>query len=321
MEKPSSITKKQVFLYHCVESQQLAHKVASLSNSIKLQTINWRSFADGFPNLFINNAHDIRGQHVAFLASFSSPAVIFEQLSVIFALPRLFVASFTLVLPFFPTGSFERMEEEGDVATAFTMARILSNIPISRGGPTSLVIYDIHALQERFYFGDHVLPLFETGIPLLKQRLQQLPKSEKVVVAFPDDGAWKRFHKLLDEFPTVICTKVREGDKRIVRLKEGDPADCHVVIVDDLVQSGGTLIECQKVLAAHGAAKVSAYVTHGVFPKQSWGRFLHNTENSKNAFACFWITDSCPLTVKAIEDKAPFEVLSLAGSIADALQI
>lgn len=107
----------------------------------------FRSFADGFPNLFINNAQDIRGQHVAFLASFSSPAVIFEQLSVIFALPRLFVASFTLVLPFFPTGSFERMEEEGDVATAFTMARILSNIPISRGGPTSLVIYDIHALQ------------------------------------------------------------------------------------------------------------------------------------------------------------------------------
>lgn len=106
-----------------------------------------RSFADGFPNLFINNAHDIRGQHVAFLASFSSPGVIFEQLSVIFALPRLFVASFTLVLPFFPTGTFERMEEEGDVATAFTMARIISNIPISRGGPTSLVIYDIHALQ------------------------------------------------------------------------------------------------------------------------------------------------------------------------------
>ena len=106
-----------------------------------------RSFDDGFPNLFINNAQEIRGQHVAFLASFSSPAVIFEQLSVIFALPRLFVASFSLVLPFFPTGSFERMEEEGDVATAFTMARILSNIPISRGGPTSLVIYDIHALQ------------------------------------------------------------------------------------------------------------------------------------------------------------------------------
>ena len=106
-----------------------------------------RTFEDGFPNLFIPNAHGIRGQHVAFLSSFSSPGVIFEQLSVIYALPKLFVASFTLVLPFFPTGTSERMEDEGDVATAFTLARILSNIPISRGGPTSLVIFDIHALQ------------------------------------------------------------------------------------------------------------------------------------------------------------------------------
>lgn len=107
----------------------------------------FRKFDDGFPNIFINNAQALRGQHVAFLASFSSQGVIFEQLSVIYALPKLFVASFSLVLPFFPTGSFERMEEEGDVATAFTMARMLSNIPISKGGPTSLVIYDIHALQ------------------------------------------------------------------------------------------------------------------------------------------------------------------------------
>lgn len=317
MEKPK---KKQVLLYYCVEAEDLARKVASQSDFIQLQSINWRSFDDGFPNLYINKAQDIRGQHVAFLASFSSPAVIFEQLSVIFALPKLFVASFTLVLPFFPTGSFERMEEEGDVATAFTMARILSNIPISRGGPTSLVIYDIHALQERFYFGDQILPLFETGIPLLKQRLLELPESDKIVVAFPDDGAWKRFHKLLDHYPMVVCAKVREGDKRIVRLKEGNPAGYHVVIVDDLVQSGSTLIECQKVLTAHGASKVSAYVTHAVFPKQSWERFLH-TKDAEKAFSYFWVTDSCAPTVKAIANKAPFEVLSLAGSIADALQI
>ncbi|XP_010323627.1 ribose-phosphate pyrophosphokinase 4-like isoform X2 [Solanum lycopersicum] len=317
MENGTS-TKKQVLLYYCVEMEDVARKIAADSDCIHLHSINWRSFEDGFPNLFINKAHNIRGQHVAFLASFSSPAVIFEQLSVIFALPRLFVASFTLVLPFFPTGSFERMEEEGDVATAFTMARILSNIPVSRGGPTSVVVYDIHALQERFYFGDHVLPLFETGIPLLKQRLQQLPESEKIVIAFPDDGAWKRFYKQLGNYPAVICTKVREDDKRIVRLKEGDPAGCHVVIVDDLVQSGGTLIECQKVLAAHGAAKVSAYVTHGVFPKRSWEQFLH--KNDEKAFTYFWITDSCPVTVRAIANKAPFEVISLAGSIADALQ-
>ncbi|XP_044491855.1 ribose-phosphate pyrophosphokinase 4 [Mangifera indica] len=315
-------SKKQVHLFYCVECEELARKVAAHSDNITLQSINWRNFADGWPNLYINSAHDIRGQHVAFLASFSSPGVVFEQISVIYALPRLFVASFTLVLPFFPTGSFERMEEEGDVATAFTMARILSNIPISRGGPASLVIYDIHALQERFYFGDHVLPLFDTGIPLLKQRLVKLPDANNIVIAFPDDGAWKRFHKQLDHFPMVVCTKVREGDKRIVRIKEGNPAGFHVVIVDDLVQSGGTLIECQKVLAANGAAKVSAYVTHGVFPKDSWERFtLKNNDNLEKAFSYFWITDSCPNTVKAIANRAPFEVLSLAGSIANALQI
>jgi phosphoribosylpyrophosphate synthetase len=98
----------------------------------------------------------------------------------------------------------------------------------------------------------------------------------QISVAFPDEGAWKRFHKQLQHFPTIVCTKVRDGNNRIVRLKEGEPHGRHVVIVDDLVQSGGTLIECQKLLAANGASKVSAYVTHGVFPKRSWERFGHD---------------------------------------------
>ncbi|KAJ4962041.1 hypothetical protein NE237_021951 [Protea cynaroides] len=315
-------TSKKVCLFYCAEMKELAERIVAESDAIDLRSITWRTFADGFPNLSISNAHGIRGQHVAFLASFSSPGVIFEQLSVIYALPKMFVSSFTLVLPFFPTGTSERMEEEGDVATAFTLARILSNIPISRGGPTSLVVFDIHALQERFYFGDNILPCFESGVPLLKNRLQQLPDSDNISIAFPDDGAWKRFHKQLEHFPTIVCTKVREGNERIVRLKEGDPRGRHVVIVDDLVQSGGTLIECQKMLAAHGAAKISAYVTHGIFPKKSWERFQHDVGGSpENGMSYFWITDACPLTVKEVKNRPPFEVLSLAGSIAATLQI
>ncbi|KAK9063489.1 hypothetical protein SSX86_017359 [Deinandra increscens subsp. villosa] len=313
---------KKVCLFYAAEMEALAQRIAAQSDAIELRAINWRKFEDGFPNLSIPNAHGIRGEHVAFLASFSSPGVIFEQLSISYALPKLFISSFTLVLPFFPTGTSERMEEEGDIATAFTLARFLSNIPISRGGPTSVVIYDIHALQERFYFDDNVLPCFESGIPLLKSRLQQLPDSDNICIAFPDDGAWKRFHKQLQHFPVIICAKVREGDQRIVRIKEGDPKGRHVVIVDDLVQSGGTLIECQKMLAKHGAQKVSAYVTHGVFPKRSWERFKHDTGGQPDSgLTFFWITDSCPLTVKEVKNKAPFEVLSLASSIAATLQI
>lgn len=66
------------------------------------------------------------------------------------------------------------------MATAFTLARILSNIPLSRGGPTCLLTFDIHALQERFYFGDPVAPMFESGVPLLLQRLRQLPDRDRV---------------------------------------------------------------------------------------------------------------------------------------------
>ncbi|CAI5951252.1 unnamed protein product [Closterium sp. NIES-65] len=144
LDRPS---KKQVCLFYCSEMADLAASIAEDVDNIELKPIEWGKFEDGFPNLFVPNAHGIRGRHVAFLASFSSPAVIFEQLSIIYAIPRMFVESFTLVLPFFPTGTSERMEDEGDVATAFTLSRILSNIPISRGGPTSLVIFDIHALQ------------------------------------------------------------------------------------------------------------------------------------------------------------------------------
>jgi phosphoribosylpyrophosphate synthetase len=94
----------------------------------------------------------------------------------------------------------------------------------------------------------------------------------------------------------VICTKIREGDKRIVSVKEGEIKNRHVFIIDDLVKTGiatarisssylcgvahpplnftgGTLIECKNGLYRLGAAKVSAFVTHPVFPLESWKRF------------------------------------------------
>ena len=69
-----------------------------------------------------------------------------------------------------------------------------------------------------------------------------------------------------------------------------------------------------------GAKAVSAYATHGVFPKQSWTRFTQSN-GTEDAFEFFWITDSCPRTVKEVQGQRPFEILSLAPPISAALLI
>ena len=80
-----------------------------------------RNFADGFPNLFVKDATEIRNRHVAFLASFHNPGTIFEQISVIYQIPRMFVGSFTLVLPYFPTGTAERVSRRQCVGRAHAL--------------------------------------------------------------------------------------------------------------------------------------------------------------------------------------------------------
>ncbi len=157
----------------------------------------------------------------------------------------------------------------GQIATAHTLAKIFSAIPLTLTGPSKIVvrhsrarlpylkrtpqIYDIHALQERFYFGESVIPVMATAVPLLIETLKRHPVSERIAIAFPDEGAQKRFGRDFNGFPHIICSKVREGTKRVVKVKEGDVEGFHVVIVDDLVKTGGTLIECKNVLLANKA--------------------------------------------------------------------
>ena len=115
----------------------------------------------------------------------------------------------------------------------------------------------------------------------------------------------------------------------------GDPSGMHVVVVDDLVQTGGTLIECAKVipkifwwfcsqftpvlcelqaLKEKGATKISCYATHAVFPRQSWQRFT----TSDPRFEHFWITDSLP-HAREIAANSPFQLLSLSKVISEVL--
>jgi hypothetical protein len=87
-----------------------------------------RCFNDGFPNVFIRNALDIRNRNVAFLASFHEPSLIFEQISVVYAITRLFIGSFTLVLPFFPTGTQERVRPKKACCLVYILQFILAHL-------------------------------------------------------------------------------------------------------------------------------------------------------------------------------------------------
>ncbi|GAB6057006.1 phosphoribosyltransferase family protein [Desulfonatronum parangueonense] len=297
-----------IHLFFCPQMTETALRIHTAHpKDITLGRIDWSYFQDGFPNLRIENAPNLRNRDVAFLGTLTTPGEMFAQLAVLFELPRYAVRSFKLILPYFPTGTMERVEEEGQIATAATLARLLSDIPLSMSGPAQIVIYDIHALQERFYFSDSVIPRLETAVHLLKEEIQSLPD---VSIAFPDEGAWKRFGRLFSDFPQIVCLKARQGDRRGVLIKEGDPRDRHVLIVDDLIMSGGTLIECKNVLLEKGANCVSAFATHGVFPDRAWLRL----ENE--GFQTIWITDSCPAQAEAVYSRSPFQVISLARDIA-----
>jgi phosphoribosylpyrophosphate synthetase len=136
-----------IHLLHCPQMAKLAGNVAAGHPDIQLGEVAWESFRDGFLNLRIENVKSLRNRDVAFLASLDTPAEIFRQLSLIFEIPRLVVRSLAIVLPFYPVGTMERVDLEGQVATASSLARMLSLTPFTISGPTQLIIFDIHALQ------------------------------------------------------------------------------------------------------------------------------------------------------------------------------
>ena len=212
----------------------------------------------------------------------------------------------------------ERVELPGQVATAKTLCRMLSCTPPTSRGPPQLVIYDIHALQERFYFADSILPQLQSAIPLIVDRINTDTDRKSVSIAFPDEGAFKRFYKQMPEdIPTITCMKIRKGEKRIVSIMEGDPKDRHVIIIDDLVQSGGTLMNCKNLLLELGASSVSCFVTHAIFPNDSWKKFAE--EKKETAFKKFYLTNSCPEATNKLVGIEPFVILSLAPSICEFL--
>lgn len=123
----------------------------------------WEKFPDGTDNIEIGGFlpyNLLSGEHVLFLASFHNNDVTLSQFQVIICLLQSFIESLTVVLPYYPVGTMERVTKEGTVATAATYAHMFSSLP-SCGRPTRLMVYDLHTLQNRFYLVCYVDYLVE----------------------------------------------------------------------------------------------------------------------------------------------------------------
>jgi len=303
---------KKIWILSHYTQFSLAKKIESKTDKVIFKDIiKWGKFENNYPNLFINNIRELIGKDVIFIASLHKPAIMFEQLSVINVLPRHLINSLTLLLPFFPCGTMEKIEKEGQIATAKTVANLLTNIPITRTGPAQIIIYDIHSLQQQFYFGDTVIPRLESCIPLLHEQINLLKaNNEKIAIVFPDDGASKRFHRFFytsyrqlancadnaQEVDDIIfCAKIRYEGRLMNSISQEIFPEYHYILVDDVVNTGNTILESARICCEKGALNISMFSIHAVFPQDSWKKFLNPlSTNSAIKLKNFWITDSIP---------------------------
>ena len=148
---------------------------------------------------------------------------------------------------------------------------------------------------------------------------------------FITQGAFKRFGKMemFRQIPVIVCAKIRDGDCRKVIIRDMMHENKHmwrgtILIIDDLVQSGSTLRECRNALikavrdreGETATIRISAYVTHAVFPNESWKAFAEESARSDAlSFDQFFVTNSIP-SASALDNIAPFRVLRLEHLLA-----
>jgi len=329
---PTRAVRDKTFVIIAAPGMEENAKWLQTTNPEKFQYFEteWGHFPDGTDNIKVGGFPVdmkegdslVRERSILFLASFDNNDMTLSQYHVMVMLLETFIQDMTVVLPYFPTGTMERVMEAGSVATANTLSKMFSYLP-TVGRPTRVMVYDIHSPQNQFYFSNNALMTLHSAFPMLVDEISA-PHSNIDAVAFPDDGAAKRFggvfKKAFPDMELITCGKLRDPDdplKRTVSIQDGNPKDRHIIIVDDLVQSGGTLYECGQALKNFGAAEVSAFVTHAVFPNDSWRRFAAGGD--RNVFKTFYVSDSRPTTVKHLPIDDCFQIFPLAPLIAEDL--
>ncbi|HRD47184.1 MAG TPA: ribose-phosphate pyrophosphokinase [Caulobacter sp.] len=222
-----------------------------------------RRFADN--EVFVTIDENVRGEDVFVIQSTSYPANdnLMELLICIDALKRASGRRITAVLPYF---GYARQDRKTGGRTPIS-AKLVANL-ITRAGADRVLTMDLHAGQIQGFFDiptDNLLP-----VPLLAQDIRMNHGSHigELMIVSPDVGGVVRARALakrVNDADLAIVDKRRSapGESEVMNII-GDVSGRHCILFDDIVDSAGTLCNAAKALTDHGAASVSAYVTHGV---------------------------------------------------------
>jgi len=305
------VTKKRLHIVAGRVHQELAVEVAERLGE-ELGPVSLSEFANG--ELHVKFGESIRGADLFIFQGHCSNAemsindAIMEQLIMVDAARRASAKRITVVAPFFGYGRQDRKAEGREPITAKLVANLFA-----AAGAKRLVSVDLHSGQIQGFFDGPVDHL--TAMPVLVEWMSKnLP--EDLVVVSPDAGRVKvaeRYANQLHADIAIVHKRRVRGEKNTVVAKDvvGDVEGRTCVLIDDMIDTAGTICAAAEQLVEKGAASVYAACTHGVFSGPAIDR-LKNSVLEKIV-----ITNTLPLPPEKQIDK--IEVLSAAGIIAHAI--
>jgi ribose-phosphate pyrophosphokinase len=267
-----------------------------------------RRFAD--MEVFVEIQENVRGADVFVIQSTSYPANdhLMELLIIIDALRRSSARRITAVVPYF---GYARQDRKPGPRTPIS-AKLVANL-ITNAGADRVMTLDLHAGQIQGFFDIPTDNLFAS--PVMVRDIKDRFDLANVMVVSPDVGGVVRARGLAKRIntPLAIIDKRREraGESEVMNVI-GDVAGFTCILVDDIVDSGGTLVNAADALLANGAREVYAYISHGVL---SGGAVTRITTSRLKELV---ITDSIQPT-EAVRKAANIRTLSIAGLISEAI--
>jgi ribose-phosphate pyrophosphokinase len=267
-----------------------------------------RRFAD--MEIFVEIKENVRGADVFVVQSTSYPANdhLMELLIIIDALRRASARRITAVIPYF---GYARQDRKPGPRAPIS-AKLVANL-ITRAGADRVMTLDLHAGQIQGFFDIPTDNLYAS--PLMVRDIKERFDLESVMVVSPDVGGVARARGLAKRInaPLAIVDKRREraGESEVMNvIGEVDGFTC--VLVDDIVDSGGTLVNAAAALLEHGAKEVYAYISHGVLSSGAVARV------AKSKLKELVITDSI-LATEEVRAAGNIRLLPIAPLIAEAI--